>query len=122
MLKSCIDENGLNEERVLHAVDVVSRSSVRDRFAILKQFRRLIRTRQRQFLATVESAVPLSPEMQQRIEQDLQRVSKAGLHVSFAVNPDLIGGMRIQAADDVYDGSVRGKLTELERTFSDVGT
>jgi F0F1-type ATP synthase delta subunit len=32
-------------------------------------------------------------------------------------NKDLIGGMRIQVGSDVYDGTVRSKLNELEDRF-----
>jgi F-type H+-transporting ATPase subunit delta len=37
------------------------------------------------------------------------------LETSFALNPALIGGMRIKVGSDVYDGSVRGRLDALER-------
>ena len=34
-----------------------------------------------------------------------------------ALNPLLIGGMRITVGSSVYDGSVRGRLNALERTL-----
>ncbi len=41
----------------------------------------------------------------------------AGLTISFAQNPALIGGLRIQVGSDVYDGSVRARLESLRETF-----
>jgi F-type H+-transporting ATPase subunit delta len=37
----------------------------------------------------------------------------AGVTASFAVNPALVGGMRIKVGSDVYDGSVRARLAAL---------
>jgi F-type H+-transporting ATPase subunit delta len=40
-----------------------------------------------------------------------------GIAIAFSLNPALIGGMRIQVGSDVYDGSVRRTLEQLQRTF-----
>ena len=37
-----------------------------------------------------------------------------GLNVAFAQNPALIGGLRIQAGSDLYDGSIQNQLSALE--------
>jgi len=41
----------------------------------------------------------------------------AGLNVTFAQNPALIGGMRVKVGSDVYDGSVSGRLAALQEGF-----
>jgi F-type H+-transporting ATPase subunit delta len=56
-------------------------------------------------------------ELQASIESDLGRVYGPGLKISYTENPALIGGMRIKAGSDVYDGSVRARLAALEQTF-----
>jgi F-type H+-transporting ATPase subunit delta len=38
--------------------------------------------------------------------------------ISFDVNPDLIGGMRIQVGSDVFDGSIRSRLQKIGESFS----
>jgi len=40
-----------------------------------------------------------------------------GLQFSFSQNPALIGGTRVQVGSDVYDGSVRARLNELDESF-----
>ena len=47
------------------------------------------------------------------IQADLARVYGPGLNTSFALNLDLIGGVRIRVGSDVYDGSVRARLAAL---------
>ena len=39
------------------------------------------------------------------------------MSVSYIQNPALIGGLRIQAGSDLYDGSVRARLNALAQQF-----
>jgi len=41
----------------------------------------------------------------------------AGLNISFGVNPELIGGLRVKVGSDVFDGSVRSRLNALAESF-----
>ena len=41
----------------------------------------------------------------------------ADLQVEYKINADLIGGLRIQVGDDVFDGSVDGRLKRLAAAF-----
>jgi F0F1-type ATP synthase delta subunit len=47
----------------------------------------------------------------------LSRAYGPGMNVSFNLRSALIGGMRIKAASDVYDGSVQGRLAALDASF-----
>jgi len=35
----------------------------------------------------------------------------------FAVDPTLIGGMRVRVGGDVYDGSIQGRLAAIDTRF-----
>ena len=65
----------------------------------------------------MESAVPMSEALQQSVKANLALRYGTGLDVSFAVNPALIGGLRVKVGSDVFDGSVRARLSELEASF-----
>jgi F-type H+-transporting ATPase subunit delta len=39
------------------------------------------------------------------------------LNIQYSVNPQLIGGMRVQVGSDLYDGSVKTRLDKLEQSF-----
>jgi F-type H+-transporting ATPase subunit b len=56
----------------------------------------------------VVSAMPLTPEEQQRVQKD---VGATG--ATFTVDPDILGGLIVRSADRVVDGSVRSGLSEL---------
>jgi F-type H+-transporting ATPase subunit delta len=81
--------------------------------AIREQFEQLKADQENQVEARIDSAFPLTDEqlrsVVQRLEQRTQRKVKA--QVSLA--PELIGGVRVQIGDDVWDGSVRGRLDML---------
>ena len=68
-------------------------------------------------MGRVESPEPLSVELQNLVRQNLAQVYGPGINISFVLNPTLIGGLRIQVGSDVYDGSVRGRLTQLQNAF-----
>ncbi len=118
LLNACTEAGQLNEAHVLEAIDVLIESKDRSRFLMLRELLRRLRAYQHQRTAVVESAVPLSKQMQSRLHDELQQAYSSAIEVSFVTNPELIGGMRIKAADDVYDGSIRGKLAALETTFT----
>ncbi len=83
----------------------------------LSQLQRLVKLDLARRTAKVESAVALSPEQQAAVQASLGRKYGAGLNISFAQNPALLGGLRIQVGSDVYDGSVRARLENLSEAF-----
>lgn len=113
LFRSCISNSGLDENRVRTAVRRVAAGKPRGYIAILSHFQRLVRLEILRRTAKVESATPLSPQMQTQIQDDLARRYGGGLTFSFVQNPALIGGIRVQVGGDVYDGTVQGRLNEL---------
>ena len=70
-----------------------------------------------QHTVRVESAEPVADDLRTHVQADLERVYGPGLATQFVLNPELIGGMRVQVGSDVYDGSVQAGLTELKKRF-----
>ena len=107
----------LDENRVREAVQAVITQKPRGYMAILAQLQRLVKLDIDRRTARVESAVALSPEQQTAVQGSLSRKYGAGLNISFAQDPALLGGLRIQVGSDVYDGSVRARLENLREAF-----
>ncbi|GAA5167186.1 F0F1 ATP synthase subunit delta [Viridibacterium curvum] len=63
--------------------------------------------------ALVTSAFPLDAAAQSRLIGDLEARFGSRLNVSVAIDPELIGGVRIAVGDQVIDASVRGKLAAM---------
>ena len=117
LFRSC-QVNGLLEgERVRRVVLQVIAAKPRGYLAILSHFKRLVKLDLERRSARIESAVPLTAELQASVENNLARLYGAGLNLSFAQNPALIGGLRIKVGSDVYDSTVQGRLAALQESF-----
>jgi F-type H+-transporting ATPase subunit delta len=107
----------LDEDSVRQAVQAVVAQKPRGYVSILSQLQRLVQLDTARRTARVESATQLSPQEQAAVQSELSRKYGPGLNLSFAQNPALIGGLRIQVGSDVYDGSVQARLENLRETF-----
>ena len=104
----------LDEGRVRQTVGVVIEKKPRGYVGILSHFQRLVKLDIERRSARVESAVATSEVLQSSVKANLAQRYGHGLSVTFAVNPSLIGGLRVQVGSDVFDGSVKARLAELE--------
>ena len=104
----------LDEGRVRQTVTAVIAQKPRGFVGILSHFQRLVKLDIERRSAHVESAVATSEALQSSVKADLAQRYGQGLNVTFAVNPSLIGGLRVKVGSDVFDGSVKARLAELE--------
>ena len=86
--------------------------------AILSQLERLVKLDLARRSARIESVVPLDAQMEGTLKAALTQRYGPGLQFRFGTNPGLIGGMRVQVGSDVYDGSIKARLQELENNFA----
>jgi F-type H+-transporting ATPase subunit delta len=117
LMRACMPGGALDEKRVRLTVDVVLQDKPRGYLATMAQFQRLVRLELARHTARVESAAPLSPQFQSRVQADLTGIYGGGLDFVFVENPALLGGLRVQVGGDVYNGSVQGRLTALQESF-----
>jgi F-type H+-transporting ATPase subunit delta len=117
LFRACVVNGLLDEARARRVVQQVVTAKPRGYLGTLSYFRRLVLLEVLRRTAKVDSAAPLPPDLQAKVQASLVKVYGQGVTASFALNPALIGGLRIQVGSDVYDGSVRGRLAALERSF-----
>lgn len=67
--------------------------------------------------AEVVSALPLTDAEQASIRKEVGRKAGGGVQVAFAVDPNLLGGLKIRIGDRVIDGSVAGQIGSLRRSM-----
>lgn len=117
LFTACKANGVLDENRVRQTVSAVIAQKPRGYVAILSHFQRLVKLDIERRTARVENAVQTSPALMESIKANLTKRYGPGLDVQFWVNPALIGGLRIKVGSDVYDGSVKARLAELEANF-----
>jgi F-type H+-transporting ATPase subunit delta len=117
MFHLCLVDGLLDEGRVRQVLQKVLQSRRRGYLLLIGQFQRLVKLAYLSRLAKVESAAPVPSDLQANIQDGLARIYGPGIATAFSLDPALIGGMRIQVGSDVYDGSVRRTLEQLQRNF-----
>lgn len=114
LFRSAMANGVLDEQRVRQTVEQLLKLKPRGYIEILSHYQRLVKLDVERRTALIESATRLTPEMQADVTRRLGSMYGGGLNISFAENPSLIGGLRIKVGSDVYDGSVKGRLAEIE--------
>ena len=117
LFRSCVVNGLLAENRVRQAIALVLAQKPRGYIEILSGLQRFVKLDLEKRTARVESAAPLPSNFQARVTRQLEKIYGAGMSVAFVQNQALIGGLRIQAGSDLYDGSVRARLQALAQQF-----
>jgi len=117
LFTNCKVNGVLDENRVRQTVTAVIAQKPRGFVGMLSHFQRLVKLDLERRSAHVESAAAVSDALQQSVKANLAARYGQGLNVSFAVNKELIGGLRVKVGSDVFDGSVKARLAELESSF-----
>ena len=114
LFQLCLVGGKLDSGRVRQVAKRLADGSERNSLAVMSAFQRMVRLDHAKHTAVIESAEPLSDEVRRDVEAQLTRLHGADLGISVAINPALIGGMRIRVGSDVYDDSVRARLASIE--------
>ena len=117
LFNNCRVAGILDENRVRQTVSAVIAQKPRGFAAILSHFQRLLKLDIERRTARAESAVAVSEALKSSVTASLTKRYGAGLNISFGVNPELIGGLRVKVGSDVFDGSVRARLNALAESF-----
>jgi F-type H+-transporting ATPase subunit delta len=113
----CQTDGRFDEAKLRMVASRLIESKPRDYKAILAALHRLTRLELARREVTVESAVELDEPTRQRVVSGLASQYGSGLVVQYKLTPDLLGGLRIRVGNDVFDGSVKGRLERLANAF-----
>ncbi len=72
----------------------------------------------RRSVATVHVARALSAEQEARLQAALTEQVQRPVTLMVVVDPDLVGGVRVEIGDEVIDGSVAGRLAAARRQLA----
>jgi len=115
MLRASFRDGQLDPARISSIIDSVTARKPRNYIDVLKNYRRLLRLEVEKRRARIETASEMDPATQSEVVINLKKRYGSDLTPEFAVNPDLLGGMRIRVGSDVWDGSVRNRLERLQQ-------
>jgi F-type H+-transporting ATPase subunit delta len=68
-------------------------------------------------VATVRVATPLTPEQRDRLGRSLSQQVGREVTMQEIIDPDVVGGVRVELGDEVIEGTVADRLEQAQRLF-----
>jgi F-type H+-transporting ATPase subunit delta len=113
----CQTGGRLDDDKLRPVLAHLDRTRPREYAAVLAALRKLVRLELERRKVTVESAVELDEATRSRLVATLSGKYGTDLAVEYRINPSILGGLRIRVGNDVFDGSVQGRLDRLAAAF-----
>ena len=112
--RACVNPDGsLDEQNVRELVQLLVTEKPRNYLAILSRLQQLVKISIDERSVRVESATPLADRGAAIFAELESRFGPASWNY-YETNPALLGGIRIQRGNSIWDGSVWGRLARLE--------
>jgi F-type H+-transporting ATPase subunit delta len=90
----------------------------RNVIAALGRLAELAAERRERQVAYVTVAVPISEDEERRLGATLSELYGREVSMKLTVNPEILGGMRVQVGSDLYDGTVARRLAETRNALT----
>lgn len=107
-----------NDATVLIAAALVQQPRERRVRELLSRAMTLVAQQRGRTVATVTAAAALSAAQQTRLGDLLSQRYGGTISLNVVIDPSLVGGLRVQIADDVIDLSVSSRLAELRQRLA----
>ncbi|MCC4267168.1 F0F1 ATP synthase subunit delta [Microbacterium schleiferi] len=107
-----------SEATVLVASSLVQQPRERRVRQLLSRAIRIVADERGRAVATVTAAAPLSAEQVTRLTELLSRRYGTKISLNTVIDPTVVGGLRVQIADDVIDMSVSSRLADLRQRLA----
>jgi len=85
---------------------------------MLDRAMRIVSAQRNRVVATVHTAQLLTEAQSARLSDSLSRRYGAKVMLNQVIDPTVVGGLRVQIADDVIDGSISARLADLRQKLA----
>ncbi|MEW1961464.1 F0F1 ATP synthase subunit delta [Microbacterium sp. NPDC077644] len=85
---------------------------------ILNRAMKIVSAQGGRIVATVHTAAPLSAAQRTRLGDALAARYDGQVSINEVIDPTVVGGLRVQVADDVIDGSISARLADLRQKLA----
>ena len=115
MLRASFTDGQIDRGKITALVQSLVTKKPRRYIDVLQHYKRLLRLEIEKRHATIESMMPLGSEVATKITDRLKKKYGNDLTTDFAVDPTLLGGVRVRVGSDVWDGTLRNRLERLQQ-------
>jgi len=113
IMRLCMVDGHIDEKYLARVLSTLRREKPRGHLALLTALHRLMRLELENSQVLVETATPPGESLKQELAAALAERHGPGQTISYEINPDLLGGLRLRLGNTVLDGSVRARLDTL---------
>ncbi len=99
---------------------LIEKGLLREYSACYKRFRKSYNEDHGIAEALVTTAVALSDDQLKLLKGKLEKISGKKVFLKQKTDPDILGGVRVDLEGQLFDGSVKGRLSELRKKVDDV--
>ena len=99
---------------------LIEKGLLREYSACYKRFRKSYNETHGIADALVTTAVALSDSQLSQLKEKLEKISGKKILLEQKTDPDILGGVRVDLEGQLFDGSVKGRLSELRRKVDDI--
>lgn len=85
---------------------------------LLSRANTIVAAQRGETVATVHTARALSAAQRTRLADALSRRYEGNVTINEVIDPTVVGGLRVQVADDVIDGSISARLADLRHRLA----
>lgn len=117
-LITAIIGNSTSEATVLIVSSLVQQPRERRVRQMLTSAMRIVASQRGRTVATVVSATELTPEQTQRLTALLSAKYGGQISLNTVVDSKVVGGLRVQVADDIIDASISSRLADLRQRLA----
>ena len=116
--RACRKPDGsIDEAAVRGYIQVLGEQKPRNYISIMTQMVRLFELALEENTVRIESATPLADKGASVI-RDLETQFGPASRTTYTENPALLGGLRIRRGNNIWDGSLSGRLDRLQQALS----
>ena len=117
VFRLCMTDDRMDEAKLRTAIGKIVTEKPRDYRGVLVALKRLVRLEVGRNKVLVESATDLDEASKHKLQADLNARHGRDLEFEYKTNPELLGGLRVRVGNDVWDGTVKGRLDRLSQAF-----
>jgi F-type H+-transporting ATPase subunit delta len=117
LFRSCQINGRLDEAKLSGIIRELGATQPREFRSVLVGLKRLVRLDLERRQVKIESATELDSASRERVVAGLAEKYGSDLSFEYKVTPELLGGLKIRVGNDVFDGSVKGRLARLAQAF-----
>lgn len=116
LVRSLLEGKASPEATTLAVQAVATRHSSFE--TALEEYQRVAADRQQRLVAVVRTAVELTEPQYERLSAALARQCGREVHLNVVVDPEVLGGIRVELGDDVIDGTIAARLDDARRKIA----